>query len=165
MIQKVLGVVLDVGLATDLGIKGNDNQATPDAGIHSADARQMVRIQYQRMRRAELERVAVLFFGRDFICGAELLHDGSREPSPLFEFRGDQKPLPFDLGQFGTDIPLAADGEGICRNGAGIVSESSGNGVPEGGLAVGAVAIGNNQGLLINGSDGTETGNFLNILN
>ena len=76
VLQQVLGIVLDVTFAPDLGIKGYDDQSPPDTGIHGTHLRKMVGIQHEGVRRTKFERVAVLFFCRNLIRRAELLHDG-----------------------------------------------------------------------------------------
>ena len=66
----MVGKILHIALARDLGIEGNDNQTTPDSIIVCPDSWQMVCVKYKRMGRYEAERLLVLLLSLDRVDGA-----------------------------------------------------------------------------------------------
>jgi hypothetical protein len=160
---QVLAVILDVALALILALNGI-TMSLRQIPSSDADARQMVGVQHQRVAGLEGERVFVLLLREHIIRGAELLDGGIVEPCTFLHFGSDQKALALDLRHFRLDVPAAADGQGICGDVAAVKPQHTGDGIPEGGLAVSPIAVGNDEGLHINLADSGKTADHLDIV-
>ena len=70
LLVEVVGVVLDVAVALNDRVKRDHNKPSPCTGIQSADLRQVIGIEHQRVGGYVGERVLVLLLGVDFVSGA-----------------------------------------------------------------------------------------------
>ena len=68
LLIEIIRIILDVAVADDLCIEGNDDQSPPDAIIVGTNLRQVVRVEDQRVRRREGKRRLVLLLRKDLIC-------------------------------------------------------------------------------------------------
>ena len=109
--------------------------------------------------------IFVLFLRRHIVRRAQLLYDGGVQASALLKLGGDQHALALGLSQFRTHIALAAHGQGIGRDIAAVGAKHMGQGVPEGGLTVAAIAIGNDERFHEHLSHGDHSGDLLHIAN
>ena len=163
VLQEELAVVLFVAASGDPCGERYDDESPPDACIHRTDSRQMVRVQDERMARSERERVLVLLLCEDLICGAELLDQGGVQPHPFLQLSSDQQPFTLCLCQLRLDVPLTADRQGVRGDVAAVAAEDPGEDVPEGGFAVSAITVGDDQRLDVNVPDHGETDDLLHI--
>lgn len=138
---QVVAVVLDVALSLDLGIERDDDQAAPGTVIGCTDLRQMVGVKRQAVAGRKAERVFVLFLREDVIGGAELLDGGIVQPSVFLHRGGDEQTLAFDLRHLRLHIPAASEGQCVSGDVTAVQTQDSGDGVPEGRLAVAATAV------------------------
>ena len=165
IIKQVLTVIFDVALAGDFRIERNDDQATPDTIIGRTDTRQVVGVQHQRVARLEGERVFILFLRKHIIGGAELLDGGIVQAGAFLHFCCNEQTLAFDLGHFRFDISAASNSQRVCGDIAAVKAQHTRDRIPEGGLTVSAIAVGNNQRFHINLADSSQTANHLHIVN
>ena len=113
ILLEIPRVVLDVAFPGNGSIEGNHNQTPPDARIHRADTRQMVRIKHQRVARREIEWRLVLLFPLDLVRGTQLLDRRCREPHPFLKLGSNQEPLAFDFGDFRLHVSPTAHGQRV----------------------------------------------------
>ena len=123
----------------------------------------MVGIQHQRVGGDIGERRLVLFLRIDLVRGAELLDVGCVQAHPFLQLGGDDHPLALGFRQFRLHVALAAHSQGVCRHIAGVGAKHTGNGIPEGGLAVPALAVGNDQCFNVDLADGGKPHDLLYI--
>ena len=112
----------------------------------------------------EGERVLVFLFCEDIIGGAELLDGGIVQTSTFLHLGSNEESFTLDLSHFRFDVSAASDGERICRNVTGVKTEHSGDGIPEGGLTIAPITVGNDECLHIDLADSSQTTNHLNII-
>lgn len=134
--HEIVRIVLLIAAARNFRIERDDNQTSPDAGVHCTDFRKVVSIQHQRMARCEGKRVFIFLLRKNLIRGAELFDDGSVQAHSFFQFGGDNQPLTLRLGKLRLHVPLAAHRQCISGHIAAVGTKHTGNGVPEGGLSV-----------------------------
>ena len=132
VVIQVLAVILDVAFAGDLRTERDHDQPAPDPVVRSADPRQMIRIEHQRVAGLEGERVLILLFREHIVRGAELLDRGVVQPRAFLHLSSDQEPLALDLGHFRLDVPAAAHGQGVSGDVAAVQTQHTGDRVPEG---------------------------------
>ena len=125
----------------------------------------MVGIQHQRVGGDIGERRLVLFLRIDLVRGAELLDVGCVQAHPFLQLGGDDHPLALGFRQFRLHVALAAHSQGVCGHIAGVGAKHTGDGVPEGGFSVPALAVGNDQGFNVDLADGGKPHNLLHIAN
>ena len=94
-----------------------------------------------------------------------MFYDGGVQAGTLLKLGGDQHALALGLSQFRTHIALAAHSQGIGGDVTAIGAEHMGQGVPEGGFAVAAIAIGNDERFHEHLSHGDHSGDLLHIAN
>ena len=116
------------------------------------------------MARLEGKWVFILLFREHIVRGAELLDRGIIKACAFLHFRSDQQALSLDLGHFGLDVPAAADCQGISRDISAVETQHAGDGIPEGGLAVSAIAVGNNECFHIDLPNDGQTADHLHIV-
>ena len=75
LLIEIIRIVLDIAVADDLGIEGNDDQTPPDSVVVGSDLGQMVRVEDQCMGRREGEGRFIFLLREDLIRGTELLND------------------------------------------------------------------------------------------
>ena len=143
--EQEVRIVLDVCFALDLGVEGDHDEPPPGALVNRPDPGQMVGIQHQRVGGDIGERRLVLFLRIDLVRGAELLDVGGVQAHPFLQLGGDDHPLALGFRQFRLHVALAAHSQGVCGHIAGVGAKHTGDGVPEGGFAVPALAVGNDQ--------------------
>ena len=163
LVVQVVGVVLDVRVALDLCVEGDDDQPTPCPGVNGTNLGQMVGIEHEGVAGHIGKRVLVLFLGVDLVGGAELLHVGGVQPHAFLQLGGDDETFALGLSQLRLDIPLAADRQGIGGHVAAVGTQHTGDGIPEGRLAVAAFTIGDDQRFDIDLADGGEAHDLLHI--
>ena len=164
MVDKIVAVVLDVALALDLGIERNHDKATPSAIIGRADLREMVGVKYQAVAGRKAEGVFVLFLRKDVIGGTELLDGGVVQPSAFLHLGGNEQTLTLDLRHLRLHIPAASEGQGVSGNIAAVQTKDSGDGVPEGGLAVAATAVCDDEGFNLHLANCRQAADHLHIV-
>ena len=164
VVVEVLAVVLDVGLALDLGVERDHDEPAPDAVVGGGDAGQVVRVQDQRVAGLEGEGVFVLLLREHVVGGTELLDRGVVQACAFLHLSSDQQALPLDLGHLGLDVPATSDGQGVCGDVAAVEPQHAGYGVPEGGLAVAPVAVGDDERLHVDLPDGGEAADHLHVV-
>ena len=123
----------------------------------------MVGIQHQRVGGDIGERRLVLFLRIDLVRGAELLDVGCVQAHPFLQLGGDDHPLALGFRQFRLHVALAAHSQGVCGHIAGVGAKHTGDGVPEGGFSVPALAVGNDQGFNVDLADGGKPHDLLYI--
>ena len=124
----------------------------------------MVGIQHEGMARRERKRVFILLLRKNLIRGTELFDDGRIQAHALFQLRCYQQPFTLCLGKLRLHVPLAPDCQGIGGHIPAVGSKHTGNGVPESGLAVAALAVGNDQCLQIDSAHRRHAHNLLYIV-
>ena len=112
-----------------------------------------------------MKRVLILLFCLDRVNAAELLYHTCVQSCSFFQFRCNDESLAFQFCHLRLHIALAIHGQCLSRDFAGVVSEYTSNGVPEGGLAVGTAAVSNDHMLRIHLADCCHTYDFLHIGN
>ena len=90
ILREVIAVVLDIAVALNLGIEGNDDQTAPGAIIGCTDLRQMVGVQHQAVAGRKAEGVFLLFLRKDVIGGAEMIDGGIVQPSAFLHLSGNK---------------------------------------------------------------------------
>ena len=163
LVVQVVSIVLNVRVAFDLRVEGNDDQTTPCPGINRTDLGQMVGIEHEGVAGHIGKRVLVLFLGVDLVGGAELLDRGGVQPHAFLHLGGDDESFALGLSQLRLDVPFAADRQGIGGHVAAVGTQHAGDGIPEGGLAVAAFTIGDDQRFDIDLADGGEAHDLLYI--
>ena len=98
------------------------------------------------MRGHVLERIFVLLLSLDLVGGTQLLHRAGVQPHAFFQFGGNDQALSLELRHFRLHVPLTANRQRVGAHHAAVVAQHPGQCVPEGGLAVRAVAVGNDEG-------------------
>ena len=149
LLIEIIRIVLDIAVADDLGIEGNDDQSPPDPVVIGADLGKMVRVEDQRVRRCKGKGSLVFLFREDLIRRADLLDHRGIEPHALLHLGGNDKTLSLQLCHLRLHISLAVHGQRLCGQLPAVGSKHPGDRVPEGRLAVGTTAIGDDQMLLI----------------
>ena len=124
----------------------------------------MIGVKHQCVARLEGERVLVFLFCKDIISGAELLDGGIVQTSTFLHLGCNEESFTFDLSHFRLDVSSASDSERICRNVTGVKTEHSGDSIPEGGLTIASITVGNDECLHIDLADSSQTTNHLNII-
>ena len=104
MIDEKFRVVLDVAFRIDGRREGYDNKAPPDAGVHCSHFRQVVCIEYQRMRRREIRRIFILLFRLDLVRGTKLLDHGGGKAHAFLKLRRNEEPFPFGFSKLGLHV-------------------------------------------------------------
>lgn len=125
---------------------------------------QVVGTQHQRVTRFEGERVLVLFLCKHIIGGAELLDGGVVQTGAFLHFCCNEQTLAFDLSHFRLDVSAASNGQRVCRDVAAVKAQHTGDRIPEGGLTITAIAVGNNQRFHVNLADSSQTADHLHIV-
>ena len=124
----------------------------------------MIGVKHQCVARLEGERVLVFLFCKDIISGAELLDGGIVQTSTFLHLSCNKKSFSFDLSHFRFDVSAASNSERICRNVTGVKTEHSGDSIPEGGLTIASITVGNDECFHIDLADSSQTTNHLNII-
>lgn len=93
-----------------------------------------------------------------------MLDGGIIQTGTLLHLGSNQKALALDLGHFGLDVSAAANRQRISGDVAAIQTQYTGDDIPEGGLTVPAIAVGNDEGLDVNLADSSQTANHLHII-
>ena len=163
--EKVIAVVFDVALAFDLRIKGNHDQPSPDSGVLGTHLGKVIGIEHDGMAGRIGKGIFVLFLRRHIVRGAQLLYDGGVQAGTFLKLGGDQHAFALGLRQLRAHIALAAHGQCICGDIAAIGAEHMSQGIPEGGFAVAAIAIGNDERFHEHFSHGDHSGDLLHIAN
>ena len=143
----------------------DNDQSAPSAVIRSRHLRQVVRVQHQRMARFKGERSLELLLGENGIGRTELLYHAGVQAHTFLQLRRNDESLALQLCHFRLNVTLAVDGQGIGGDIAGITAENLIDHIPEGGLAVASVAIGNDHRFRVYLADQTETADHLHIVN
>ena len=164
VVDQILCIILLIVLPLNLCMKRNDNQSAPCAVIRSRHLRQVVRVQHQRMARFKGERCLELLFCKNGIGGTELFNHGGIQTHCFLQLCRNDKTFAFQFCHFRLDVTLAVDGQGIGGEIAGIAAQHLIDDIPEGRLAVLAVAIGNNHCFRVYFANQTETANHLHIV-
>ena len=110
------------------------------------------------------EGVLILFLGVDFVGGAELLHIRCVQAHTFLQLGSDDEPLSLGFGQLRFHVPFAAHRQRIGGHIATVGAKHPRDGVPEGGLAVAALAVSNNQGLDVDLANSSKADNLLYII-
>ncbi len=163
MLDQMIGVVLHIPVSADACVEGDDDQTSPGPRVTGADLGQMVRIEHHRMGGTEFEGILVLLFRLDLVGAAEDLRRRGVEPRALLEFGGDHQALALELGDLGLDVAFASRGQRIGRDGAAVGPHHPRYGVPEGGLAVAALAIGDDERLQAHLADRGDADDLLHV--
>lgn len=114
--------------------------------------------------RLEGKRILVFLLRKDIICRAELLDGRVVEPCTFLHLGSNKKSLALNLGHFRFDVSAATNGQGICRNVTGVKTKHTGDGIPEGGLAITAITIGDDQRFHVNLTDRSKPTDHLHII-
>ena len=93
-----------------------------------------------------------------------MLYDGCVQSHTFLKFRCDNQAFAFEFSHLRFDITLASNGESVGGDRATIASEDFGDGVPKSGLTVTALAVGYDEGFLVDLADSGETDRLLYIL-
>ena len=164
ILVEVLGIVLDIAAPGDPGVERHHNEPPPSACVNSAHLGQMVGVQHQRVAGDKTEWVLVLLLRIDLIGGTHLLHRGGVQPGAFLQLGGDHQPLAFQLRHLRLDVAAVAHGQCIGGHVAAVGAKHTGQRVPEGGLAVGPAAIGDDHLLDEHLPDAGGTGYELHIV-
>ena len=116
------------------------------------------------MARLEGERSLELLFSKDGISRTELLDHRGIQAHSFLQLRRNDETLALQLCHFGFHVAFAVDGQRIGRDIAGITAQHLVDDVPEGGLAVSAVAISNNHRFRVHLADQTKPADHLHIV-
>ena len=165
LLKQIVGIVLDIRTALDLGTKWNHDESSPGTLINCTDLWQMVGIKHQRMGRNIGERVFVFLLCIDFIRGAKLLNIGCVESHAFLQFSSNEQSFAFGLGKFRLNISAASDRQHIGRDIATVGTKDSRHHIPEGTLAVSAFTVSNDKCLHIDLAHCGQTYDFLHIVN
>ena len=124
----------------------------------------MVGVKHQSVAGLEGERVLIFLLCKDIIGGAELLDGGIVQTSTFLHLGSNEESFTFDLRHFWFDVSTASNSECICRNVTGVKTKHSGDSIPEGGLTIASITVGDDKCLHVNLADGGQTTNHLNVI-
>ena len=112
-----------------------------------------------------MERILILLLCLDWIHATKLLHHTGIKASPFLKLRCNDETLALQLRHLRLHISLTVHGKSLCRQLTGVIAKDSGDGIPEGRLAVCSATVGNNHVLGIYLSNGSHADNLLYIVN
>ena len=164
ILKQVIRVILNITAAFDLCMERNDDQSAPGTFIRCTDLRQMVCVQNNSMRRDEAKRVLELLLGIHNVSGTKLFQYRSRQAHTFLQLGCNNQTFAFEFCHFWLYVSATPNCQCICGHIAGIGSQHSADGIPEGTLAITALAIGNNQRFQIHLANSSHTDDFLNIV-
>ena len=164
MVNKIVGKVLDIAVALDLGTERNNDQSAPRSCIRGTHLRQVIGIQHQRMAGDKAERSFILLLRIHRVGRTELLDDAGVQTHTFLQLGGDNQTLALQLRHFRLHVALAADRQCIGGHIACIASQHTGDCVPEGRLTVSALTVSDDEGFDIHLSDHRHAYNALHIV-
>ena len=161
---KVIAEVLNIASAFDFGIEGDNDESAPNAVIGSGYAGEVVGVEDEGMAGGKAEGVLVFLLGEDIIGRAELLYRGVVQPCAFLHLGGNEEAFTLGFSHLGLYITTASYRQRVRRDISAVKPKDTGDGVPEGGLAVTTASVCNDEGFKENLTDGCKTANHLYIV-